>query len=453
MQSTWQHKPSSPAQTDNWSAARKGMYLADHRELNVPAQLKTKVNVNDSPSLDVMGAKAAQLHSIPSGNVQRYARTPVSGKVVQRYYDLGHGNLFGYAKGTGTDTPQFEFQKTEARRTEDANTSEATYDVHSSQFFENAPNIRVANSYNMAVPSSKGAEAKHFFATSGVIAASNAALLAANAPLRLLTGTGKITLPTLLNPQGVTLHQVSPDLSNVVLNGSECGTFAHDILGVDVHRIELSVGGGPAPANLRPASAAREIDLNQALNGQQPEQVGANSNADPDVGDAFGILSRRAAPAAAAVNGLWNNIVTLRGMLNETVPHMKWGEHWAGVVAKSGGDYVTLENYNRAAAGTDLVLERLEKDYKAVVANGDVRAYAAATAKYLTVPNEGRLARIARLGSEYMKYGVRIGGFTGYYHNQLNSMWYFAMYGSAQQSFHNTWKKAATNAVTVKIPH
>jgi hypothetical protein len=405
-------------------------------------QLKNKVNINDDKGLE---------KEDNNNLIHHLQKFPGKNQVIQNYRDMSKGLVFGYGKGTGPATPQFEFQKTEASRTEDDTTSTATYDVHSSQSFEDAPKLKVSDNYDMAVPTSEGAEAKHFFATPARVAASNIALLAAGAPITLVPGAGQITLPGLWNPFGITLNQVSFNIAPGLIISSECGAFANSILGVNVHRIELQIAGVPVQTVL--PHLGRDVPLNTALGGQSPERVGANKNADPNVGDAFGIFARHIVPPIGLVTRLWNDIVTVHGLLNPARPHMQWGEHWAGVVAKSGGDYVTLENYNRVAAGTDLILERLEKDYKEVVANGDVHAFAPATAQYLSPVDETRIQRIVRLGLGYMKYGVQIGAFTGFYHNQLENMWYFDMYGRENQSFHETWKKSAPDSVTAKIPH
>jgi hypothetical protein len=148
---------------------------------------------------------------------------------------------------------------------------------------------------------------------------------------------------------------------------------------------------------------------------------------------------------------LWKTITTVHGLFKEEKTHMQWGEHWAGVVAKSGGDYVTLENYNRNAIAVDVLLEQLEKDYAEINADGDLAAFTAGTAQYAALPGEWAYQRLARLGMGYMNYAVQLGQITGFYAGQIQNMWYFAMYGREQQSFHETWKKSAPNAVTSKV--
>lgn len=419
----------------------------------IQATVRNSTEVQRSQGIQEM-ANHAYAHQQGAVKQLRTIQPTVGGAtpVIQRYFDMSKGHVFGYGKGTGAVAPQFEFQKTEAIRTEDDTTSTARYDVHSTQTFHDAPKLKVSNNYDMAVATSKGAEAKHFFATPARIAASKVALGTADAPLTLLQETQQITLPGSFYLNGVPLHSVAVGIAPALITSSECGTFANNILRVNVHRIELQMAGATAQRTVLPGGMGnRDAALNTALAGHAPETVGANKYADPAVGEAFGIFARHVVPPIGLFQQLWNEITTVHGLLNARRPHMQWSEHWAGVVAKSGGDYVTLENYNRAAAGKDLVLERLEKDYKEIQAADDMQAFVSGTDHYKSLPNEWRAQRLVRLGRDYMRYGAQIGGFTGFYEEQLQNMWYFAMYGSEKQSFHETWKGSAPDGVTTKV--
>lgn len=384
---------------------------------------------------------------------EKKENSPNNTQVIQNYRDMDRGLVRGYGKGSGPNAPTFAFQSTEATRTEDANTSVASYNAHSTQSFENVPSLKVSDNYDMAVPLAGGKEAKHFFATPTIVNASNLALITSGAPLRLLAGAGHITLPSFWAPiAGIILNQVSPVIAPGLLRSSECGVFAENILGINVNRIELDIAGMPTITTL-PVRPARDAPLNNALGGRTPENVGANKNADPDIGDAFGILARSELPDMNLAMQLWRNITLVYHHFMTEKPNLQWGEHWAGVVAKSGGDYVTLENYNRAVAGRKLILAKLEQDYKEINAAGGTRAFSDGTRKYRSLANEARLRRLARLGRGYMSYGVQIAGFSGFYAGQLQNMWYFAMYGSKKgQTFHDEWKDSAPDAVTVKVP-
>jgi hypothetical protein len=422
-------------------------------------QMKGKVNVNDDEGLekeaDMMGGKAIQRNAsetLTATATISKAALSINEPVVQAYSDMSKGLVFGYGKGRGAAAPQFEFQKQEVNKTNDDTTATTRYDMDTMQSFVDAPNMKVSDNYNMAVPNSAGAESKSFFATPGLIAASNVALGIAGAPLTLAGGAGQITLPSLWNPFGIALHQVTPVLALGLITSSECGTFANNILGVNVQRIQLLTGMGGAPQNtVLPSAMGRDAALNNALGGQKPEDVGANKNANPNIGEGFGIFARHVVPPIGLMQQLWNEITTVHGLFSEKKTHMQWGEHWAGVVAKSGGDFVTLENYNRNAIAIDVLLEQLEKDYKEIDAAGGLAAFTQGTAQYAKLPDEWRYQRLARLGLGYMKYAVELGTITGFYANQIHNMWYFAMYGSEKQSFHETWKKSAPNSVTTKV--
>ena len=193
--------------------------------------------------------------------------------------------------------------------------------------------------------------------------------------------------------------------------------------------------------------AGRDATINATLGGQAPETLGANRNANPEVGEAFGIYARNPPPIVLG-NAIWNGVLAVRSFIAKANPHLLWGEHWAGVVAKAGSDYVTLENYNRNVGDTDLVEEKAESEFKALRNTGGINAYVANTQIYANA-GENKLQRLARLGRNYMKYAVQIGAVAGFYQSQYDR-WYFQMYGSGAKSFHEQWKDAVPNSVTFK---
>ncbi|HXA48622.1 MAG TPA: hypothetical protein VNW52_13385 [Burkholderiaceae bacterium] len=304
----------------------------------------------------------------------------------------------------------------------------------------------------MAVPTRNQSDSKSFFATQGKISESNNLLHDAGAPLRLTPGAGQIRLSNGINPFGPTLSQVTPNLANVVNNSSECGRFAENILGAPVYNAEIVNAGvvtqvpGLAGAGQVPG---RDATINTALAGQNAGTLGGNENANPEVGEAFGIYARNVVPPVGLATAIWNGVISVKDYITKSAPHLLWGEHWAGVVAKSGSDFVTLENYNRQVGDTDLVEEAAENDFKELKNTGGIGAYVANTQNFATQPGEWKFQRFARLGRNYLKYAVQIGAVAGHYQNQLNR-WYFQMYGSGGKSFHEQWKDAAPNAVTLK---
>jgi hypothetical protein len=385
-----------------------------------------------------------------SQRVQQHRKLTASANanVLQRYSEVGEAYLWGYGKGTGAHAPTFEFQKNEATKVTNAAASTRTYGVDADQVFEDKPMMRVATDRSLAVPTRSKSEAKSFFATAGKIAESNELLHNAGAPLRLTQGAGQIRLSNGINPFGPTLSQVSPDLTNVVNNSSECGQFAEDILGTPVHTAETVNAGVVTQVPNLAGRLGRDATINNALGGQQAETLGGNRHAAPDVGEAFGIYARQPQQGAGVAAALWNGVLAVRNRVLGT-RHLQWGEHWAGVVAKSGGDYVTLENYNRNAGDTDLVEEAAEEEYQELRNTGGINQYVANTQNYATQAGESRLQRLTRLGRNYMKLAVQIGVVAGHYQNEL-TRWYFQMYGSEGQSFHEQWKDSVPNAVTFK---
>ena len=419
----------------------------------VQKQLARASEINHASSAEVRPQQTKDEHAKPGNQAANPEPVPDLGHpepaVAQLYQDLGEGGPTGYGKGGGVNAPTFEFQKFTATTNTDPTTSTKTYGVDAAQVVENAPNLRVSNNNDLAVPTLNQAEAKRFFAIPGKIQESNKLLHDSGSPLRLTQGTGQVNLPA----GGPTLYEVTPDLNQVVNNSSECGNFAANILGVPVSTAELATGGGPqtiAQVGPTPWRPAREAQINLALGTQVPSQVGADQNADPEVGEAFGIYARTNPPASGAWQAILNGMAAVRNRLLVTIPYLKWGEHWAGVVAKSGGDYVTLENYNRTTSSTAIVEQAVERDYKELRGISNVHTYQQNTAAYAKQGNEDRWQRLKRLGRNYTQYAVQIGQIGGHFANDTDN-WYFAMYGSGAQSFHEAWKNALPNSVTMKV--
>jgi hypothetical protein len=423
-------------------------------------QLKGGVPVNDDHGLereaDAMGARAAAAGRDALQEQGRAGAAPppaplplASTGTAQRYSIVGAGYVWGYGKGSGVNAPVFDFQQISASRIANAAASTIDYGVDAIQAIEASPLLRVSNDRSMAVPALAGAESKTFFATPAKIAESNDLLHNAGAPLRLAQGAGEIRLSNGINPFGPTLSGVTPNLANVVNDSSECGAFARNILGAPVENAETIAAGIVTQVPGLGITPGRDALVNAAVGGQDPATIGANRNANPEVGEAFGIYARNPVLGAGLMAAIWGGVLAVRNKISAAQPHLLWGEHWAGVVAKSGSDVVTLENYNRAIADADLAEARAEEDFKELVGTGGIGAYVANTAVYATLPAENWLARVARLGRNYMKSAVQIGDIAGHYANWVDR-WYFQMYGAAGQSFHDAWKNSLPDSVTFK---
>ena len=118
-----------------------------------------------------------------------------------------------------------------------------------------------------------------------------------------------------------------------------------------------------------------------------------------------------------------------------------WTWHAATVVARSGGDSVTLENYNRGTTASQ-ILDRFWKDFSrrhgdaAEVINEQLKAVGASSA-----PSRERLRRAIQAVQD----GVRefalielqlVENLEGV---AAAERWYFQMYGQGAQSFHEVW--------------
>ena len=88
--------------------------------------------------------------------------------------------------------------------------------------------------------------------------------------------------------------------------------------------------------------------------------------------------------------------------LLSTTPYLQWGEPGA-VVARSGDDAVTIENYNRRTGDTAALEEAVENDYKELqgIQSHFKMGITNRTANYVAQQNESRYARLKRLGKNY----------------------------------------------------
>ena len=436
-----QNAASSPHQASPTPQSGRLAHLAAvmNQSPQVQAQLKLADEIQNSEPVQRQLALASEINQGKSAvdDAGEDHKDHKEQPVAQLYRDLSKGSVFGYGKGAGGNAPTFEFQKFTATSASDPATSTSTYGVNATQVFENAPNLRVSDNNDLAVPTLNQAEAKQFFATPTKIQESNKLLHDSGSPLRLTQGTGQVTLPARWSPFGPTLHQVAPDLTQVTNDSSECGRFAQNILGTAQDTAELARPAGPqqVPGVGRPSNWRPDTTINTPLAGQAPEQLGGNENADPEVGEAFGIYARQ--------------VAVVGERLRQSLAYLKWGEHWAGVVAKSGGDYVTLENYNRNVSTVAIVEQAIERDYKELRGISHIGTYKQRTAHYASQGGETRWQRMQRLGRNYLQYAVDVGQVAGHFANETDN-WYFAMYGRGAQSFHEAWQNALPNAVTLK---
>lgn len=381
------------------------------------------------------------------------------GPAVQRYHAVGSTLFSGYTKGTGAQEPEFEFQRLDVQKRYDAARSVETYEMHAESHQENTPTLRVADANDLAVPQASKSEAKVFYATEAQVEQSNTELHDAGAPLRLRQGGRRLTVPRNGTAPETRLYEVTPDLGQVDLNNHECGAFVSEVVGASFDEAVIDPGGGPqaVPGMKEANRATRDVTINTALGGQNASQVGGNETAAPRVGEAYGIFARNTVPPGpqpgllGSMAGALSQVAT---RLLSTTPYLQWGEHWAGVVARSGGDAVTLENYNRRVGDVSALEEAVERDHKelrGIQSAFKIGAYEQATEGYATQGQESALARMRRLGRNYQRYAIEVDrNVHGLYEDALGR-WYFQMYGSGAQSFHESWKASLPGGVTFTV--
>ena len=169
-----------------------------NRSPRVQAQFKLAEEVQNGGRVVTQRELAQQINQSESCQM-RVDQTPRGDHeeqpVAQLYHNLDDTPVTGYGKGVGGNAPTFEFQEFSATTNHNAAASTATYGVDAAQVFENAPNLRVSDNNDMAVPNARQAEAKQFFATAAKIQESNKLLHDSGSPLRLTQGAGQVTVP------------------------------------------------------------------------------------------------------------------------------------------------------------------------------------------------------------------------------------------------------------------
>ena len=262
--------------------------------------------------------------------------------------------------------------------------------------------LRVSSDGMLAIEDSTGGDrqAKTFFIDSSLIAGANAQLKAVKSTYQLIPAGGSITVPDRTKQLHTLVQVVAQNVKNESsgddCSGSvNCDEMAGQVAGwgadynkrahlqnvtppdwknEEGHRVAAYIveyarspnlmdkmkgktkeqRAGAASDYKTPSSASSSTAILLALNpkrneiakaygkmspadkAQVAQDLGINEGADPAVGEALVTFS-----TGAKENGVvkdhesGNNVAA------------KWGQHWGGVVAKSGSDYVTLENYDR----------------------------------------------------------------------------------------------------------
>ena len=232
--------------------------------------------------------------------------------------------------------------------------------------------LRLSDDGNMAIENSDlvSRQPKEFYATSTIVRESNLALERVGARVRLVKGAHALTVVTAWR-QVIALYAVTPVFEK--LPPQNCNAMAAQVIGSDPIRTSWLAAGGMTAAKkiagknapsysllsgakthdpdvyvkLEALKAKVEEALVEEYVGQLPhshdimEREKINQYAKPGVGEAFmiGTLGR-----PTSQNGGTATVLDLESREQRV---LGWGYHFAGVVAVSGNDRVTLENYAR----------------------------------------------------------------------------------------------------------
>lgn len=308
-----------------------------------PTMQMQGVNVNDDTGLereaDVMGGKALQMKA-NSSSLNKQLNIHSDKTTIQRYIKVN--------KEAGKDTSEVKDGKsfTVNRETEDVFSSQVLGEdrdyktiVHRSG--DIGVGVNIANTGDLAVEDS--AQPKNYFATSEKIAESNRILLAAHSAYEMIQQGQSITIS--IGDTKYTLYKVYPKNKITQTEGIDttslhrCNEMADRVIGEHYHRTPDVKYTEYEP---EPDSLAQKI-------------LG-NLFSDSEFIEEYASLTDKERILLAENTGI-NEFATLNAEIGTALRTQsigdygslgKWNYHWAGIIAKSGSDIVTLENYNRA---------------------------------------------------------------------------------------------------------
>jgi hypothetical protein len=219
--------------------------------------------------------------------------------------------------------------------------------------------LRVSDDGRMAAEQSGHYGTHKLWATSYLIAAGNAALTSRGSVIRLKAGSSKIEgkAPDGGSADTRTLSEVLPDNVDTKTSGdtmslwADCGRSARDVMGVgggtgkNYDKVTATYAGSGKKVETSASSPKAMADevVKETLGGGASASDGwkayyAMSSTERDEYDKETGINRYAAPKM----GEGFTIASGGARFPKT---MTWNFHWAGVVLRSGGDAVTLENY------------------------------------------------------------------------------------------------------------
>ena len=219
--------------------------------------------------------------------------------------------------------------------------------------------LRVSDDGKMAIENSDftNRQPKTFFATRRVIADANRALKNAGSILKLKVNDQTIEILTGWNTQTI-LAGVNPKFSQDP--AQNCDEIAGQITGLGgggnlqsdglVSRYPLAHFLRRDPKDFDEDAEVRSYIFWQSRLPNRFNRLGLNARAEPDVGEAFQI--RTLGPTESRKH----NRGQVRDIASGEIRDLGWGFHFGAVVARSGRDRITLENYARGdkrCAGAD----------------------------------------------------------------------------------------------------
>jgi Domain of unknown function (DUF4157) len=287
--------------------------------------------------------------------------------------------------------------------------------------------LKVSIDHKMAVPDVP--ETKDFYATAGLITAANAVLQGQGSVVSISQG-GLIPV-TLLAGGGDPLYKVnvtstrgsSPALNDMAKIQNECIKTAQLIAtGAEGGESSQAILGGTGMSS----ESLRYPNIPTTIGGYVPhlspgrkQEMGVNQFAVPQMGQ----------------------ILTTFDALSAKVGKNTWSYHFAAVVARSGNDYVTLENVNRASE----VNEALEAVWAVLgkTQKGLQRYQEALTLYDLAGLGPAEQAEQRRKAQVYaLQQLADAQTKTNLLSDIAGAAWYFQMYGPLEQSFHAEMAKS-----------
>lgn len=288
----------------------------------------------------------ATSHLVGRESKPKTAVTTTRPPAIQRYVVWGEPG--GKEMDVGTDSKAYApagkslsvktKEPTEGIFPSQAKGESGHYDQLSVKSLSDVGSLKIADTGDFAIENVK--EPKAFFASSEKLEEANQKLLAVHSAYKLLPQgpTIQVGEKTLLQTQPRNRLTDTEGLMTTSLH--RCNEMASRVMGLHyqqgatrkfaMNEMEEGKMGKMQAGVLKELFS--DTEFSEAYASLTPEEkltlaklTGINEFAAPDIGEAFQIKS----------------------LGEQTAEGGEWNYHWAGVVAKSASDFVTLENYNR----------------------------------------------------------------------------------------------------------